>query len=248
MSSFRDQLKRQAGSSNWKAARAATKQGYQDPDIDDGSYVCKVDSFDCKVSRSNKPMVIVKMAVLRGDYQGTQLSKTYMLNQSDYYDMNLQFLTADLKLCDPSLVDTIPEMSEDEFFDELEDICVGITDVKPTVRCTVQKMKSGDRQRLNIYFNDLLDEDTPFDGPDTGTDEPDDTDEPGTDADDLEITRDSYVTYKPPGLRKLRDCQVTKVNRRQETATVIEVDDTDKIYENVPFVDLEVFEYDEEED
>ena len=73
----------------------------------------------------------------------------------------------------------------------------------------------------------------------------DDTEDDTEDEDDSkEIVRGSYVTYKPPKARKERDFEVTRVNRRQQTANVQEVDG-EETYDDVPFSELEVFEYDD---
>jgi len=269
MASFRDQLKSQISEADWKKARrggggGGRKGQYDIPDIDDGDYVCRVNSFECRVTPSkNIPIVEAKMVVTRGDYEGTQLTKTYFLNnQSASFHATLGILTSDIQTCDPSTIDVLSEVSRDEFFDELEGICTDIGEIKPLVRCGVRNKTVGGTRRLNIYINDLLDDDEEEEAPPKPKrgrpkkavkkeeveeeEEKEEEEEQEEDEENMEIDRGMFVSYKAPRGKYYKDYQVTAVNKRLMTAKIREVDG-DNAYNDVPWKDLTVFTYEEDE-
>lgn len=251
----------------WDDARNADPTNtFSTPNIDDGTYNCKVKSAKCGVIENGKnkgmPFVSIVFTVTDGEFEGTNLPVMHTLAD----DVKMSFLSKDLQRLGYETKDT--SLADVEGM--IDDLAETLPDVQVDVKNKYSKDANGnERHNVNVYVNSLIEADEggeeaeeaeepkkparKADAPpkksgkkqvEVVEDDEEPADEEAEEDDDEEaesIEIGDVVKYKPSGSRKAEDFQVTGV--KNDELTLKRLSDK-KVFKGVPVDQVEIV-YDE---
>jgi len=210
------------------------------------------------------PVVRLVCTIDEGDYAGKEPTKAYFCTgakpreyQGEPMPTAEDELCGDLKVLMPDL--EIEKMTDPaELAEAAETI---LNERQPRVKIGVRNRDKDGKSYQDVFFNELLEaetadaeEESGEEGDEEGTEEegeeevaeeddiegeldPDSEEEEEGEEEEAEApAKGDEVQYKPKGAKTTRKFEVTSVNQRQETVTI--VDEKGKKFSNVPWSDL----------
>jgi len=170
----------------WEKRRVQTSGYGAVPEIEDGNYVCQLTACRSGADKNGHGYVSYNFVVQRGEFKSTKLDRFISLRvyparegevQQTEWDMvdrvkqdlqRLRYHTADMSLA--QIDAALTELNEE----------------KPLLRCSVKNFKKRDGSKgINVYINDIIEDDDETDGPEEDEvsyeDEDEDEDEDGGD-------------------------------------------------------------------
>ncbi len=145
----------------WESARAAEPGGKRElPQIDDGTYPCRMKKMKCDTSnKDGTPYVSITLVVLEGEFEGVVLDKFHSLKD---WEQDLPRLVKTLKAAGYEFPDNITNEKAGEF---IESIAEDVNSSEPEVMVAVENReyaatKDGDDYKkgdmipaMNVYIN-----------------------------------------------------------------------------------------------
>jgi hypothetical protein len=241
-----------------KARKAKPRQGgtFGPADIKDGNYIARISTKNGISKKDGTPWVRLIATVAQGSSEGAQPSKFYFLEGkepppegSDEQPTAEQQLAGTMKVLLPDVdIDNLDAAGIEQALAEIDNnnpLCrIGVTSGVG---------KATGKTWQEVYFNELVEGGSP-NGQQVETEEVSETEEEGGEeageeegeeaGDDESVApaKGDKVLYQPKGGKK-RAFEVTTVNQKKQTVTVVDVSgQTTKKFSDVPWDSLEAVE------